>query len=518
MRERYGRLLATLAILGISIPGSSQYLMGIANSNYGGTQSIYRHPSEAADSRYRFYLNLASVDLYASNNHVRWVAPFSVVRYMTGQIPDQYRSERGKSLGRTGYLKEQLNGRDKRLSFGGEVRGPSALITLNDRFGIALSTRVRTAVTYRNTSEATARLMLYGTQIVELQRVLNENQHGMANVNGYGELAATFGAVIFDNDDQFLKAGVTVKREVGFYNAHVRVDDGTHQIVRDPSLSGFQALRIRQFNGAYGYTSELAFQRAGFSPGWLFGKQSAGGGWGFDLGMTYEYRPNFRKYTYREKGELRRDPTKNKYLYRISASLVDLGGIRFRNPEMVNLYPVSVTNRLITNTTFEGVKSPDAINERIVNTLMLPLMEKTTSYRSGLPTALNVSADYQVKNNLYVGLLWTQSLVPSNAVAMIAPSMVAVVPRWESRWAEVSMPVALQDNYSMPTIGLALRAGPVFAGTDHLGGLANIGNPRGANFYAGATIPLFRRGPKNPTDCYFPPQEGGYWKRFGRKR
>ncbi|GAB3900652.1 hypothetical protein GCM10028803_23900 [Larkinella knui] len=518
MRERYGRLFATLAILSFSFPTWGQYLTGIANSNYGGTQSIYRHPSEAADSRYRVYLNLATVDFYASNNYVRWVAPFSVVRYMTGQIPSEYRSERGKSLGRTGYLKEQLNGRDKRLTLGGEIRGPSALVTLNDRFGVALSTRVRTGISYRNTSEETARLMLYGTQIVELQRILNENQHGMANVNGYAELAATFGAVLLDNDEQFWKAGVTIKREVGFYNAHVRVDDGTHQIVRDPNQSGFQALRIRKFDGVYGYTNQTAFQNAGLAPGWLFGKQSAGGGWGFDLGMTYEYRPAIRSYTYRENGELRRDPTKNKYLYRISASLVDIGGIRFKNPEMVNLYQVSAVNKLITNTTFLGVKEPDEINNRIVDVLDLPLMNRTTSYRSGLPTALNVSADYQFRPQVYVGVLWTQSLVPSNAVAMITPSMLAVVPRWESRWAEVSMPIALQDNYSMPTIGLAMRVGPVFAGTDHLGGLANIGNPRGANFYAGATIPLFRRGPKNPNACYFPPQEGGYWKRFGRKR
>lgn len=518
MRERYGWLFAIVAILGVSSPAVGQYLMGISNSNYGGTQSIYRHPSEVADSRYRLYLNLAATDMYASTNQVRWVAPFPFVNYITGQVPAQYRSERGKSLGRTGYLKETLNGRDKRLSFGGEVRGPSALITLSDRFGLALTSRARTGISFRNMSEKTARLLLYGTQIVELQRIMNENQHGSANINGYGELAATFGAVLIDNDEIFWKAGVTIKREIGFYNTHIRVDDGTHQIVRDPNLSGFQALRIQKFNGVYGFTNESAFQQINLSPGWLFGNQSAGGGWGFDFGMTYEYRPNIRKYTYREKGEVRRDPTKNKYLYRISASLVDIGGIRFKNPDMVNRYQVAATNKLITNTTFLGAKTPDDINGRIVNVLNLPLMDRTTSYRSGLPTALNVSADYQFKPNVYVGVLWTQSLMPSSAVALITPSMLAVVPRWETRWAEVSMPIALQDNYTMPTIGLALRAGPVFAGTDHLGGLVNIGNPRGANFYAGATIPLFRRGPKNPNDCYFPPQEGGYWKRFGRRR
>ncbi|MGA0556711.1 DUF5723 family protein [Larkinella sp. VNQ87] len=518
MRGRYSRWVATLVSLSVAVPVWGQYLTGIVNSNYAGTQALYRNPAEVADSRYRFYLNLVTTDFYAANNHVRWVAPFPFFRYITGTVPAQYRSERGRSLGRSGYLEEQLNGRDKRLTVGGEVRGPSALITLSDRFGLAFTTRARTGISYRNTSEETARLMIYGTQIAELQRVVNEGQHGMANVNGFAELGITFGAVLLDNDDRFWKAGITIKREIGFYNAHLRVDDGTHQIVRDPNQIGFQALRIRKFDGAYGYTNQLAYQRVGFSPGWLFGQQSAGGGWGFDLGMTYEYRPDFRKYSYREKGELRRDPARNKYLYRISASLVDIGGVRFRNPEIVNLYQVSVENKFITNTTFLGAKTPDELNARVVDVLDLLPAQRTTSYRSGLPTALNVSADYKVQEQVYVGALWTQSLVNPNSVGMITPSMLAVVPRWESRWAEVSMPIALQDNYTMMTVGLALRLGPVFAGTDHLGGLANIGNPRGANFYAGAAIPLFRRGPKNPNDCFFPPQEGGYWKRFGRKR
>ncbi|MFD1140174.1 DUF5723 family protein [Larkinella insperata] len=493
-------------------------MMGLSNSNYGGVHSVYRHPSEVADSRYRVYLNLASVDVFAATNQVRWVAPFPMIRYITGNVPAEYHRERGRSLGRTGFMKEMQNGRDKRLTLGGEVRGPAALLTLTDRFGIAFSSRIRTVVSHRNTSEATARLMLFGTQIPELRGITNESQHGMANVNSFAEMAFTFGAVLLDNDEAFWKAGLTVKRNVGLYNTHIRVDNGTHQIVRDPTQNGFQALQIENFNGKYGYTSQEAFQRARITPGWLFGKQSAGAGWGFDLGITYEYRPDYRKYTYREKGEIRRDPTKNKYLYRISASLVDIGGVRFRNPAIVNLYPISVTNKMITYHTFLPVKQPDDVHERIVDLLDLPVTDRTTSYRSGLPAALNVSGDYRYRENVYIGVLWTQSLVAPNATAMSTPSMLAIVPRWESRWAEVSMPIALQDNYSMPTVGLALRVGPVFAGTDHLGGLVNIGDPRGASLYAGAAIPLFRRGPRNPNDCYFPPQEGGYWKRWGRRR
>ena len=57
------------------------------------------------------------------------------------------------------------------------------------------------------------------------------------------------------------------------------------------------------------------------------GDQSAGAGWGVDVGIVYEYRPDNRKYVYRQKGVVKLDPSKNKYEFRVGVSLLDIGGI-----------------------------------------------------------------------------------------------------------------------------------------------------------------------------------------------
>jgi len=52
--------------------------LGLANSNFIGTHSLYRNPSAIADARQSFYLNLFSVDGGVTNNYLRYESPVSL--------------------------------------------------------------------------------------------------------------------------------------------------------------------------------------------------------------------------------------------------------------------------------------------------------------------------------------------------------------------------------------------------------------------------------------------------------
>ena len=139
--------------------------------------------------------------------------------------------------------------------------------------------------------------------------------------------------------------------------------------------------------------------------------------------------------------------------------------------------------------------------------MALESSERQTAFRSALPTTFQASADVVYRENVYVNVAWVQRLRRTDVIAAAAPSQLSVTPRYERKWFEAALPVVLFNDYRALTLGLALRLGPVFLGTDHLPGFANVGKPKGFNFYAGANVPILRRRPAGPDACWYEKKE-----------
>lgn len=513
------RFLYRLLWLGCLLPGvaSAQYFLGVSGSNYAGTNGLYLNPAGVADSRHQVFVNLVSNDLFLTNNYLAWSAPYSLLGLMTNTVAKRHRNSRGQILYRDTYLAERLNGRAKHLRFGGDLRGPSVLVTLNDRHGFALTSRLRTNLNVTDVNEPAARLIRYGTTN---EKIPAEAFGQRLNLNATGafELAATYGRVLQNDEDRFIKVGLTAKRLIGLYTAHLLANDIDYRFEPDARMPRRTNVRLETLTAKYGYTEEGAFQNFNLTPAWLLGRAPAGAGWGVDLGMIYEHRPDHRKYSYRDRNQRRYDPSKNKYQYRLSLSLLDLGGMRFRNPAYVNHYQVQRQNVLFTENNFVDIGGVDDVFAGIDQTLELTDSDRQTSFWKTLPTALHAGLDYKIRERVYVNTVWVQSLTSNRTLTMDLPSVLAVVPRYETKWFEAALPVALADNYSRLTLGASLRLGPIFLGTDHLGGVLNLGNPRGLDLYFGATVPILRSGPKSALECFPKKERKGIVKRiFGKK-
>lgn len=493
-------------VLFVTGVAEAQQLLGVTGSNYVGTNALYHNPAQVADSRHRLFINLATFDHYVTNNYIGWDTPYSYAGFMLGTVPAQYRSESGLVRYRTENFPETLNGKPKHAYQGIDLRGPSVLYTISDRLGVAVTTRGRFLMGFNDVSEPVARLIRYGTTDLDgLQPNAQDNTLNL-NVNGYAEVGGTLGAVVYDGGTDFVKAGLTLKRVVGLYSAHLLADNLDYRFVPVPR-SRRQNILIESVDLRYGYTTEGAFTNAAPTPQFLLGNRSAGGGWGLDLGLVYEHRPDIGKYDYRDRGRVRYDPGVNKYQYRVSLALMDLGGIRYRNPSYVNAYDVSRTNRLIDGIAIGKLSGGDAYASAVSQVLALNPAERQTAFRSALPTTFQASVDVNYRENVYVNVAWVQRLRRTDVVAAAVPSQLSVTPRYERRWLEVALPVVLFDDYRALTLGLALRLGPVFLGTDHLPGFANVGKPKGFNFYAGANVPLLRRRPPGPDACWYEKRE-----------
>lgn len=504
-------------VCGITINAQAQHLPGTAMGNFAGTNALYHNPAFVADSRYSVYVNLVGTQFYTANNHVKYEAPYSFLSLITGTVPAKYHNERGMLLFPRSYLGEKLNGNKKYLNAGGDTRLPSVMFNMfKGRIGVGVSTRARYILNTTQVTEPLARLISKTTQFKDLQDQVYEHQSGQLHLNGLGEIAFTLGGTVFDDETDYLKVGFTVKRLIGLYNAHAIIENSSYDIQPDPTWENKrQYINVNEINVRYALTRDEGFQNVKPSPAWLFGGAPPGSGWGFDLGAVYEYRPDVHKVTYRERGERKRDASKNKYLYRVAVSLTDIGRVHFKNPAYILQQETHTTNKEFRYDTFQKLKGSEGIFNAINSSLDggEPI---APNFKSVLPMAFQASVDYNVKPNVYVNGLWVQNLITQGAFGMKAESYIGITPRYEHKWYEISVPLSLMNRYRTPAIGLAGRIGPLWLGTDHLTGLLNIGNPRAFNLYFGISGGLFRRPPESQNQCW-PPQDSWLRRIFSKR-
>ena len=117
---------------------------------------------------------------------------------------------------------------------------------------------------------------------------------------------------------------------------------------------------------------------------------------------------------------------------------------------------------------------------------------KASSFSVGLPTALSVQMDFHTAKNLYIGGFWIHPLkITGNT--MRRAGQIAVVPRYETRYFEVNIPVSIYD-YKYPRIGLSARLWFFTIGTERLGTWLGLADLNGLDIYASVKINLGEKG------------------------
>lgn len=501
----------------------AQQWLGVNGSNYAGTNAIFNNPANVVDTRYSVFVNLIGADAFMSNNYIQWSGPYNYLALITNIAPDKYRNPTTHNLiYRDEYLEANTSENLKHIYTLVEARGPAALVTLNNKSAIALSTRVRTGLSFTGIPPVLANMILNGVQtassVVGNNYVLPTTTF---NLNSFGEITASYGRVLISDEDRFVKVGVNIKRLIGLYSSSFQIGENADFLLKQDPLDPTKSIiDINRLNLLYNYTDDGAYKNAKPNFEWMTGQASAGSGWGMDLGIVYEFRPEARKYSYRKKGVLTLDNSKNKYQFKLGASLIDIGGLRYNNAFYNHSYNISVTGKTINTADFERMKGLQSTFDKVNSTLGVLPSQDTHDFSVALPTTLQLNADYHWKNYYYVNALWIQNLRTSESLGMQTPSLLAVTPRYERKWFEVAMPLALLDNYSVLAFGLSLRVGSVFIGSDNLGSLLNIAKPKGTDLYFGASIPVFRKPPTTPNACWYEQQNKKtlkeklqFWKR-----
>lgn len=481
----------------------SQQWLGISTSNYAGTYNLAANPANVADSRYKFFLNVVGGNFDLINNYAGWAAPYSFFGLATNTVPNTYRASNGLPGFKPSYIDEARNQPNSVAFVAADVKGPSMIYTFEKaKLAIGLTSRVRMLTNLSNTSSDLAHILVNGTIITNLYGVAQDNNHLVMNLNTYTEMGLTFGIVVREQDQDFFKVGLTVKRLNGLTNIHYLIDNLDFTVNANSAKATRQDVYFRNVSGTYGTTTKDAISSYRFSPDWLFGNLAAGKGYGFDIGAVYEFRPEFDKYEVKVKGRWQKNGAKNKYLYRIGVALIDIGSINYNNPNYVNVIQINKTNVLIQPGTFSKIDSPDKLYYQMNDAFNLSQADYQHSFLVALPMSFSSNFDYKISEKIYLNATWIQSLRNPKKMGMNQPSMLAIIPRFESKRFDIAVPISLQNGYRNFTFGIAGRVGPFFFGSENLAGIVNIGNPRGLSAYTGLFLPIFRKIPDTSNRCY----------------
>lgn len=454
----------------------SQNLLGISTSRYGGTNRLYINPALAADSPTKVYLNVFTGNLHADNNYVRYQAPFSLLRFISGNVPDQYRRTDGSVNFAVDYTQENLDGKPKNGTLWGEVRGPAILMKTGEGAAFAVTTRFRAVGSVTGASESLLSALRAGLSDGVLYGIPSRDNQLSANTNTYAELGLTYAGTIFESEGRKLLLGATAKVLLG-YNAQHMINRGLdYRIGIDQTNPNQAYLEVNRLDATLGYTTFL--QNRSLNPRTLFSGSSPGRGVGLDIGLTY----------------LSQYDAESPSL-RLGLALTDVGGLTYKGEEYsyadIGQKPVRFTSRDFNDIT-GSVEIARVIQEKL-NTGRSP---DQRSFRAGLPTSLNLTADYQLPQGLGLNITYLQDVRSVQATAIHQPSLIALTPRYDTRMVSVAVPL-IYLNQGV-TVGASLRVGPAWLGTDNFFGL--IGNrsngirPRGLDLYGGIAFGIGRVG------------------------
>jgi hypothetical protein len=449
-----------------------QHLLGISNSNYAGTQGIYMNPASIAQSPYKVYVNVLAVQGHFSNNFFRYEAPYSLLRVAVDGLDIEERNKQ-----------ERTPSGDKRFAFGLDFRLPSVLYRINSRHTVAFTTRFRDFDQGVNIVEDISKLIKTGSDTSNFRSLLDIGKSFTFHSQTFTETAFSYGGTLIQKGPHRLQAGITAKWLAGLYSAYFLNRNFDYVLRQDEKKDLY--LDVKEVDFSYGY-SQLNYKNNGQDVIYgLTGSKTPGTGWGMDVGLSYEFRPASTEIP----------ANALDYKLKVGVALVDLGGIRYKNSPDFRGYDIVRRNIQVSPADLES-NNQENYDQILTDALDVQPAERKASFRMSLPTALHLTVDYRFKNNFFVNATWVQSIRPAQSITVRQNSVIALTPRWEKRRMEVALPLSWLPEFGFVRTGILVRYGPVWIGSDNVIGTLNIGNPLGADFYAGVNVPIGEKNKK----------------------
>lgn len=465
MKHRYLSLSLLFTLL-FTTSLNAQDFLGLRQMNYSGVHGIDLNPANVVDSRYRMDINLAGASAGVWNNYLG---------ASRANLQDTNLTSQANFF--DDYVEVWESNRNKSIYVNTELQLPSFMFNFNEQNAGAFTMRWRTMANIDGISPELALLIKEQLEYPSLWVSELENPNLSIQTMTWVEYGLTYGRVLREEDQHFIKVGGRVKFLQGLGAGYFFMKNARYEFQNSDTISVFSS------EVDYGHSTNFEIE-----PNNLKYRFISKPGLGLDVGIVYEYRPDWQKHKFDMDGETdlwRRD--ENKYKFKAGFSITDIGSIKFDKGDLSTNFIADIT--LANIDTFDHIQ--DVFDfDSTMNAMFGTSSNDERQFRMNLPTAMSFQFDYHIWKDLYINFTpffavqWTQN---ENKVHYY--TNYSLTPRYDYKWAGISIPLSYSP-IAGERIGLGLRAGPILIGTSNINALFKNKAIYGGDLWAAVKVPI----------------------------
>jgi len=266
-----------------------------------------------------------------------------------------------------------------------------------------------------------------------------ERQSHVAAV--WAEIGLNYERFLIKNRNKSLAVGISPKLLLGYDAAYFEITEPASVVLDNSSVT------INEFKGSTGSSVE--------NP-----KHIKGVGAGVDIGVIYTINEPDPNKCAKLGGHRDEDFT---YKWKFGASLLDLGGIKYKdvnkqNYEVAQPETIDFSNwELNSLTDFQ-----DEFQSNLIDIALNPRQDFSVM----TPAGYSFQVERALPANFYINAVLTRNIkLPTAKVDRV--NSYSIIARYEHRWIEATVPFTMYEGKD-PHLGLALRLGFITVGTDNL--------------------------------------------------
>ena len=455
-----------LLTLGLLLTGilSAQFQMGMRSDGYAGVSGLPLQPTSSVLNPFAWDVQLGGAGVFLQNNYGFLQNTGALPLLRSGNPTFARFNEPDVAPSSTLIRYNFVNGpRDRFFATSAYVSGPAATVKLGERHAVGFATGVRMLTSLFDLPDEFSYDYYEDRELDDAFAV--GPFRGAAALYGEWSVNYAFRIPVASGNLAF---GTTLKYLVGYEGlfAANRTDLSYRKIANDR----IEASRV---DGAFGFTNNNLHSEG-------YQRQRNGGGFAADLGVTYTHDGDYER----------------PYLFRLDASLLDVGALRFRrNAEYHELITDAPTE--VSTDVFEVVQGIDSYRAGLEN-LSETVLDDPTASRTGsaftlqAPTRFYLAGDLALTKNWYLHAAFLQAISLGER-SLRRGAWMGVTPRFQHRWMTVALPVGIYQYYHL-NVGASVRAGFLTVGTDNLASIFGQRRLYGSDFYLAVRIHPFALG------------------------